>query len=342
METSELWAILPSWCEKIVHAADPATLPVEAAGRQKTRAGQAVTQDDNIAVLSIRGPLTQHPTFWQEMFGALSMEDIGRVFAGLVDDPSIKTIILDFDSPGGTYAGTVELAERVVAARGEKRIIAVSNGLLASAAYWIGSAASEIVASPSSETGSIGVVAVHYDLSAANEKVGVKPTYVVSSANKAEFNPDSPLSSEAQAELQRRVDEAGGEFTRAVARNRGVSPSTVAMRFGQGRTLSAKAALAAGMVDGIASLDDVIGQVAKERDQRRARVAGERAKLAAMATQAYCETDHEIFLDEREAAKAPAATSRPMTAAEARAERKRFRASHPEVFGHPGFVHDYR
>ncbi len=101
------------------------------------------------------------------MDAALSMLDARSV------DFNIDTIVLDVDSPGGNYYGTPETSSKIRAARDSKPIIAVANSLAASAAYWIASAADEIVVTPSGDVGSIGVLAVHTDFSAANEKIGV-------------------------------------------------------------------------------------------------------------------------------------------------------------------------
>ena len=107
--------------------------------------------------------------------------------------------------------------------------------MAASAAYWIASACDELVVTPSGSVGSIGVLAVHTDRSAANEEEGIKPTYVAYGKYKAEFNPDNPLSDEALAELQSQVDEAGETFVKAVAKQRGCSQTKVREEFGQGR-----------------------------------------------------------------------------------------------------------
>jgi capsid assembly protease len=96
----------------------------------------------------------------------------------LVADPRIGSIVLDIDSPGGDVDGVDELASEIYAARKQKRITAVPNCLCASAAYYLASQANEVVFSPSSLTGSIGVYMTHDDDSAMHEDLGIKLTLI--------------------------------------------------------------------------------------------------------------------------------------------------------------------
>ena len=153
--------------------------------------------------------------------------------------------------------GVEELSVEIHAARGVKPIVAVANSLMASAAYWIGSAAGEVVAIPSGEVGSIGVVAVHTEMSKRDEQLGVKRTVVSAGKHKTEINPFEPLSDEARDHIQERVDDFFGMFTRRVARNRGKSVKDVVKGFGQGRLVGAKEALAEGMIDRIQTIEQV-------------------------------------------------------------------------------------
>lgn len=205
-----------------------------------------------IGLIRIYGVLAQRPSW----FSYTSTMEIQAQLRAAVADPSVDSIVLDIDSPGGAVAGTEELSNAIYKARESKPIIAVANSLAASAAYWIGSAASELYAAPGSEVGSVGVYAMHIDWSALNEKVGIKPTYISSGKFKTEGNPDEPLSAEARAAIQASVDDAYRGFLRAVARNRGVQPSDVLLNYGQGRVVGTRDALAARMVDGIKTLDE--------------------------------------------------------------------------------------
>jgi signal peptide peptidase SppA len=123
---------------------------------------------------------------------------------------------------------------------------------MASAAYWLASGATEIVATPGSEVGSIGVIAVHYDESAALSNAGVVATEITAGAHKGEGSPYRPLSDDDRAALEDRVEAQYQLFTARVARGRKRPVEDVRAGFGEGRVLTAAAALKAGLVDRVA------------------------------------------------------------------------------------------
>ena len=216
---------------------------------------------NTVAVLPLFGTIFPRANMMTDMSGATSAERFGQQFASLVDDPAISAIVLDVDSPGGQVSGVQELSQMIFDARGKKPIIAVANHCMASAAYWIGTSADEVVVTPSGEVGSIGVFTVHEDMSAALEKAGLKVTFISAGKYKVEGNPYEPLGDEAKAAIQESVSETYNDFLDAVARNRGVSASDVRVGYGEGRMLSARQAVKAGMADRIATLDETINRL---------------------------------------------------------------------------------
>lgn len=214
-----------------------------------------------IAVLSLQGVLI--PKGRETWFGRMPGMDMFRAqLAAAAGNPDISAIVLDVDSPGGTAMGTPETAAAVVEARAVKPVVAVVSGLMASAAYWIGSQATEIVATPSAVIGSIGVRMMHADYSRQLERVGISVTSIAAGKYKNELSPFAPLSDEAKAYLQEQVDATHETFIADVAAGRGVSKAEVRNGFGQGRVLDARPALNAKMIDRIASVDAVIAQLA--------------------------------------------------------------------------------
>jgi signal peptide peptidase SppA len=196
-----------------------------------------------------------------DVSGATSAEMFGKRFDELVNDATVGAIVLDVDSPGGQVNGIEELSKKIFEARGSKPIVAVANHTMASAAYWIGTAADEVVASPSAEIGSIGVFAMHEDVSAALEKEGVKISLISEGKFKTEGNPYEPLSEESRTAIQARVAEHYDAFVKAVARNRGVKASDVRGGFGEGRVVGAKQAVNLGMADRIGTLEETIARL---------------------------------------------------------------------------------
>jgi len=237
-------------------AGAPSAALRRAAIAQGNRPGSA-----RIAVLPLLGTLSQrlHP---MDFFGETSLEAFGATFNQVLADPSIETIVIEVDSPGGSVYGVAELAALIFAARGKKRIVAIANTLAASAAYWVGSAAGELSCTPTGEVGSIGVLAVHEEFARAEDAAGLKVTLISAGKYKTEGNEHEPLGDTARAALQARVNAYYGMFVRAVARHRGVSQAGVVEGFGEGRVVGASDALKMGMVDRVETKDEMLKRLA--------------------------------------------------------------------------------
>jgi ClpP class serine protease len=132
-------------------------------------------------------------------------ESFAAAFDEAMANEDVTHIVIDVDSPGGCVDGVPELAARIADARGKKPITAVANGMAASAAYWIASAADQIVVAPSGEVGSIGVYMVHFDFSEQLAQEGVTPTIIRAGQYKAEGNPLEPLTRRGES-LRARAD----------------------------------------------------------------------------------------------------------------------------------------
>lgn len=214
-----------------------------------------------VAVIPIRGVISQRINLMSQISGGTSIEKLTATYRSAMADPSVKAVIFDVDSPGGTVEGVPELAEEIQKSRGQKKTVAVANSMAGSAAYWLASAADELVVIPSGQVGSIGVFMAHEDLSKALETEGVKVSLISAGRYKTEGNPYEPLSDEARAALQAKVDSFYEMFVKNVARGRGVSQAAVRDGFGQGRMLVATDALKERMVDRVATLEQTIARL---------------------------------------------------------------------------------
>lgn len=231
-----------------------------------------------VAVLPLFGTIAQKMNLFLQISGGTSTEQFGAAFDRALKDPDIGAIVIEADSPGGSVYGVDELSRKIYDARGQKRIVAVANPMAASAAYYIASAADEVVVTPSGEVGSIGVFAVHTELSRYYEALGVTDTVIRYGENKALANPYEPLSEEARVLLEENVTAYGELFDEAVARNRGVSMEEVRAEFGQGKMFTARAAVDAELADRVATLDEVLEELGVSPEQlREARAAAESA-----------------------------------------------------------------
>ena len=239
-----------------------------------------------IAVLPLYGVVTQRGNMVDDISGpgSTSTQKFTSALRQVLADDTVGQILIDIDSPGGSVYGVAELAAEIVKARAQKPVVAVANSLAASAAYWIGCSAGEFYVTPGGEVGSIGVWQAHFDYSKALEEEGVKPTLISAGKFKVEGNPYVPLDPEAQAFMQSRVDDYYSAFIKAVAKGRGVSVADVRDGMGEGRVLGADAALAAKMVDGVATFDDVLAKMQKaavsQKPPGASRLGQARAALA--------------------------------------------------------------
>ena len=261
----EPWAILPSKLAVIANLLTDKAVgidytPEEIASRLQGAAASrpAGRVQGMVAVVPLFGTIFPRANLMTDLSGGTSAQKFLEQFRIAMASPDVGAVVIEMDSPGGQVSGVQEVASEILASRGRKPIIAVANSLMASAAYWIASAADQIVATPSAEVGSIGVFAVHQDLSEAMAREGIKTTLISAGRYKVEQNPFEPLSDEAREAAQAHVNETYASFIEAVARGRGVRASDVRDGFGEGRVLSAKRALQAGMVDRIETLDQTL------------------------------------------------------------------------------------
>lgn len=255
----------------------------EAAARSSTadRAGR-------IVVLHLLGSIVPRSAMVDDVSqSGASMIEFGRAFDAAAADPDVTAIVIDVDSPGGAVDLVPETAAKIRSARREDRpIIAVANTLAASAAYWVASAADELVVTPSGEVGSIGVYMMHEDLSRALEAEGVAVTFISEGPRKVEANPFEPLTAEARIALQANVRHYYDMFVRDVAKHRGVpvamvraDPEKSEEHFGGGRVLTAEEAVRRGMADRVDTLEGTLARLqSPRRSKRRADI--ERRRLA--------------------------------------------------------------
>ena len=211
-----------------------------------------------IAVIPIFGVIGHRMDLFSEISGGTSVQSLRNNFRDAMADDDVGGILFDVDSPGGAIDGIPELADEIFAARSKKPIFAIANTRAASGALWFAVAAEQFFVTKSGQVGSIGVYAVHEDRTAQNEKEGIKVTYIASSAEKVETNPDVPLSDDALRYATAQVNEMAAMFRKFVAKARGVGVDNVVEKFGNGRMLLATAAKSAGLVDRIATFDQVV------------------------------------------------------------------------------------
>ena len=225
----------------------------------------------DIAVIPVYGYISHRASIYSALGLETSSETLGQWIDAVMQNPSVGAVVFDVNSPGGSAVGLTSVSDKIFSYRGTKPMVAVSNGIMASAAYFIGSSADEIVADPDSLTGSVGTIMVHTDYSKYLEEMGVDITIIKAGKYKAEGNPYEPLGDEAKASLQETVDSYYDSFVSAVARNRGVTASKVKSDFGQGRVFRASKAKEVGMIDRVGTLESVMQDMMPKQNKNRMR-----------------------------------------------------------------------
>jgi signal peptide peptidase SppA len=260
------WAILPA---KL--AAVRAFLAAKARGLavdplpEALRPGAAPYQlAGRVAVVPVFGVIAQRVSLLEQSSGGIGTEALGATLDGLAGDRAVKAIVLAVDSPGGSVFGVPELGAKIRGLRGEKKIVAVADSVAASAAYWLAAQAQEVYVTPGGQVGSVGVLVAHEDHAGELEQAGVKVTTLSAGTYKDEGSPFGPLTDEARAELQSKVDHYYGLFVSDLAKGRGVTEARVRADFGGGRMVTAKDAVTRGMADGVATLEQVLRRLGAE------------------------------------------------------------------------------
>lgn len=198
-----------------------------------------LTIDKGIGVIAIEGPIVRKPDiFARVLMGATDALEIGDAIREASERDDIKAVFLDIDSPGGTVAGTPELATAVASLNERKPVYAFSSGLMASAAYWIASQARAIYATPSAQVGSIGVVQAVVDDSGALDRDGIKVEVFSVGKYKAMGAPGTSLTDDQRDLIQSNLAEIAEEFHTAVlARGRSIPAEAM-----EGQTFSGRQA----------------------------------------------------------------------------------------------------
>lgn len=227
-------------------------VPIEGALRAKSRGG--------VAIIQLTGPLSKSHTWFSSFLGGTDYETILRDLGEAVASSEIKSIVLNVDSPGGMAFGCGELSAAIYEARGAgKRIVSYVSGMMCSAAYWIGSAAHEIVVDRSAMIGSIGVRSMLVDDSKFLEKMGIAVYDIVS-----EQSPHKVTDASKEADRARAIStmtSMAEVFIADVARNRAVPSERVKSKFGKGDVFIGRDAIDAGMADRIGSFESLLAEL---------------------------------------------------------------------------------
>lgn len=231
---------------------------------------------DGVAVIDISGTITKKGSSFSRT-GATAYAR--RKLALAVRDTAVQAIVLRIDSPGGTVAGTGDLASDLADANKIKPVTAYIEDLGASAAYWIASQAGRVFANESALVGSIGVLTVVRDYSAIFAKAGVKIHVIKAGEFKGMGAEGTEFTDEQRAEVQRSIDETYGLFVGAISRGRRMTEDA-ARALADGRIWHAAEAKKKGLIDGISTLAEAVSFARHEPANRSFRAESTRRQHA--------------------------------------------------------------
>ena len=211
---------------------------------------------DGVAIIPIEGTLVQKLGTLQPYSGMTGYDGIRQCLGQALGDDNVRAIMLDIDSPGGEVAGCFDLVDEIFYARGSKPIWAALDENAYSAAYAIASAADRVLIPRTGGAGSVGVITMHVDFSKALAKDGIDVTLITYGDHKADGSQYAPLPAGVRDRFQADIDAMGTIFVETVARNRGMSPTSVQAT--QAGCFMGPAAVGIGFADAIATPQAVL------------------------------------------------------------------------------------
>ncbi|MBW6495416.1 MAG: S49 family peptidase, partial [Burkholderiaceae bacterium] len=207
---------------------------------------------DGIAVIGIAGTLVHRGAWIGQSSGLTSYEGIAAQLQAALADPGVRGIALDIDSFGGEVAGAFDLADRIRAARAQKPVHAFVAEHALSAGYVLASQADRIILPRTGAVGSIGVVALHTDMSGALDQKGIAVTLIHAGAHKIDANPYQPLPEAVHDQMQRELEVVRFLFAETVAAGRGDRLTQASALATEAAVFRGADAIAAGLADELA------------------------------------------------------------------------------------------
>jgi signal peptide peptidase SppA len=222
------------------------------AQRHQRNGSQPYAMVDGIAVIEIAGTLVHRGAWIGQSSGLTSYEGIAAQIDAAITDPAVLGIALDIDSFGGEVAGAFDLADRIRAARAQKPVHAFVAEHALSAGYVLASQADRIILPRTGAVGSIGVVALHTDMSGALDQKGIAVTLIHAGVHKIDANPYQPLPEAVGNQMQRELEDLRQLFAQTVADGRGDRIDVARALGTEAAVFRGEAAIFAGLADELA------------------------------------------------------------------------------------------
>lgn len=230
------------------------------------------SKQGDVGVISISGALNNSDSWMNEWLGFSGYPEIREALIHAAQQPDIKAIVLDIKSGGGAVSGVSDTGDLIATINAElKPIYSYSDGMIASAAYWLGASAKTLTIGKVTEAGSIGVLVMQQEMSKMFAGMGVTVNVIRSGKWKALGNSAEPLSDLGRETLQAQVDTLNDMFVAHVAQVRGTTSALVEQNMGQGRVFIGQAAVDVGLVDAVSNFDTFMSDIQSSIDNPKGR-----------------------------------------------------------------------
>lgn len=269
-----IWMVEPQWFNANFAAFRAGTIPtmdIEIA-EERSKPTASVTED-GIGLIDLSGMMMKGAS----KFGNVDSVAVRQQVRTMADAPEVRGIVMRIDSPGGTFAGTDDLAVEVARAAKIKPVYAQVEDLAASAAYYVASQATAIYSHAPGQIGSIGTLLVVEDTSKAAEAAGITVHVIATGEYKGAVVDGAPVQDATLEYLGERIQQVNAFFQAAVKKGRGLTDKKMEA-ISDGRVWFAAEAQSLGMIDGVQSMDDTVGSLRDDIKQRD-RAAKAKAKM---------------------------------------------------------------
>lgn len=211
---------------------------------------------NGIAMLPVSGTLVHKLGGMRPFSGMTGYDGITARLQQAMDDPDVKGVLLDIDSPGGLGAGAFDCADMIYRLGEQKPVWALANDLSCSAAMLLASACQRRLVTQTSRIGSIGVVMAHTSYAGKLEQEGIDITLIYSGSHKVDLNGTRELPESIRADYQQKMDDARLMFAEKVAQYTGLSVDAVMAT--EAAIYDGQAGIDAGLADEMVNAADAV------------------------------------------------------------------------------------
>ena len=243
--------------------------------------------DGNVGILNVFGTMVHRGGFMDAASGITSYDAISRRMDRIGNDPQVKVVLGNFDTPGGEVAGAFDIADKWRKLAEAKPVHALISEMAASAGYLIASGSTKIHTTQTGQGGSIGVVMKHIDFSKRNERMGAVSTYIYAGDRKIDGNQDQSLPEEVRLRFEEKIQTIYNMFVNITAKHRLIDAQAIIDT--QAEIYMGEAAVEAGLVDTVTTGDELLEMLKQEHSTHRIITK----KTTSMETQTMSENNTE-------------------------------------------------